>query len=118
MDFEEYRKEAQRTAQELPDFQAQATRACFGLAGELGEVIEQIKKNIYQNRPIDYDKVVKECGDVQWYFADLLTALGINANTVLEQNIKKLRTRYPEGYSHERAASENRLDEIGGKVRT
>jgi len=79
----------------------------LGLAGEVGEVVELIKKHIGHGHELDKEKVEKELGDVLWYVATLAEALDIDLNTVGEKNIAKLKARYPEGFSHD--ASRNRV---------
>jgi NTP pyrophosphatase (non-canonical NTP hydrolase) len=71
---------------------------CMGLAGEVGEVIEPLKKMLFHGKIIDYTEVTKELGDVCWYMSALCTELGIDMEDVLEQNIEKLKKRYPNGF--------------------
>jgi len=70
--------------------------ACFGLAGETGEVIDLIKKVKFHGRFYSEDDLVKELGDVFWYFTLLLDTLSIPLEVVMEENIRKLVERYPE----------------------
>ena len=79
----------------------------LGLAGEVGEVVELIKKHLGHGHELDKEKVAKELGDVLWYVATLAAALDISLGKVGEKNIDKLKARYPEGFSHE--ASRNRV---------
>ncbi len=46
----------------------------LGLAGEVGEVSELIKKSIRDNAPLDIQKLKLELGDVLWYLAISLRA--------------------------------------------
>ena len=78
----------------------------LGLAGEVGEVVELIKKHLGHGHELDKEKVEKELGDVLWYVATLADALDIDLGTVGDKNIEKLKKRYPEGFSH--SASRNR----------
>lgn len=50
----------------------------LGLFGEVGEVTDLLKKHLYHGDPIDQAKLVKECGDVCWYWAALLQRLEFN----------------------------------------
>jgi NTP pyrophosphatase (non-canonical NTP hydrolase) len=78
----------------------------LGLAGETGEVVEHVKKYLGHGHALDLALVQKELGDVLWYVSALASYLDLDLNTIGEQNIQKLRERYPEGFSHE--ASRNR----------
>jgi len=39
----------------------------LGLAGEVGEVVDQVKKHLFQGHGIDRAKLRDELGDVLWY---------------------------------------------------
>ena len=86
--------------------------AAFGLVSEGGEFTEQVKKILFQGKPLNEEvrtRLIKELGDVAWYWANACTALNIDPNEVLEINADKLKARFPEGhFTAER--SENRLD--------
>lgn len=79
----------------------------LGITGEAGEVADMIKKHVFHGHGLDTDALVKEIGDVCWYVALLCTAIGVDMASVMEKNIEKLKTRYPEGFSSE--ASINRV---------
>ena len=70
----------------------------LGLAGESGEVCDAIKKREYHGRDIPTGHIIEELGDVMWYVANLCTVLNISLDVVLEQNVDKLKHRYPEMY--------------------
>jgi len=86
--------------------------AAFGLVSEGGEFTEVVKKVLFQGKELDENnrtKLIKELGDVAWYWANACTALNVDPNDVLELNAEKLKARFPEGhFTAER--SENRLD--------
>lgn len=75
--------------------------AVMGLCGESGEAIDIVKKHLHQGHELDREKLIKELGDIAWYLAEAATALDIDLETVLERNIEKLKSRYPEGFSAE-----------------
>lgn len=78
----------------------------IGLGGEVGEVMNILKKSIRD----DYDVItierqealVKELGDVVWYFVMLCFELGINPDHVLQKNVEKLKQRLKENTVHDR----------------
>lgn len=72
---------------------------CIGLAGEVGEVLEPIKKTLFHGKGLDLDNLEKELGDVMWYLHGLAIYTGLDLETVLARNIEKLRSRYPSGLS-------------------
>ena len=86
--------------------------ACFGLAAESGEFIEVPKKIIFQGKPLTEENVfhmVRELGDVMWYWINACRALNVDPNEVIAENIRKLESRYPGG-SFDAHYSENRKD--------
>lgn len=80
----------------------------IGLAGEVGELASQIQKAVYYGKPLDKTNMIEELGDVMWYVALACNALGVDLGNVMTRNIEKLRARYPEKWSEENAAEENR----------
>lgn len=67
----------------------------LGLASEAGEVSGVVKKYIRQDFSLEnaQEKLVKELGDVLWYWARLCDELGLNPEDIMEQNIQKLQQR-------------------------
>lgn len=94
----EYQCLAMRTANTWGDKQKQALESCLGLIGETGEVVDLIKKHIYQGHSLDITELKKELGDVLWYLSYLADTYNITLDDVMETNIKKLERRYPKGF--------------------
>jgi NTP pyrophosphatase (non-canonical NTP hydrolase) len=72
--------------------------ATLGLAGESGEVVDLLKKTLFHHRILPRDELIKELGDVMWYFHLLLMTERITMDEVLEANMVKLIKRYPDKY--------------------
>jgi len=82
----------------------------MGIAGEVGEVVDLVKKMVFYDKVIDTDKFREEMGDVEFYMRGLRDSLGITKDSILNNNITKLDARYSSGsYSNEQAI--NRADE-------
>ena len=77
----------------------------MGLCGESGEAIDIVKKHLHQGHELVREKLIKELGDIAWYLAETAAALDVPLEEVLERNIEKLRSRYPEGFSTERSVN-------------
>lgn len=74
--------------------------ACLGLAAESGEFIEIPKKMFFQGKPLNEENVFhmkRELGDIMWYWINACRALNLNPNEVIEENVNKLKARYPGG---------------------
>ena len=70
-----------------------------GINAEGGEFLEIIKKMIFQGKPWDKDNkehLIIELGDLMWYVAQACMALEVSFDEVIERNIKKLESRYPD----------------------
>jgi len=93
--FEDYQSKALRTSAELERDDALLNGA-LGLAGESGEVIDLIKKHVFQGHLLDTSRIAEELGDVLWYISLLSKWIGIPMSDIAEGNIKKLEARYPE----------------------
>lgn len=74
--------------------------ASIGLSSEGGEFSEIVKKCVFQGKPMDSDTVFhlkRELGDILWYWVNACSALGLDPQGVLEENVHKLESRYPGG---------------------
>jgi NTP pyrophosphatase (non-canonical NTP hydrolase) len=79
------------------------TLGSLGLAGEAGEVIDAIKKWMFQGHDIDPLDLLGEIGDVLWYLTLMCSAFGYDPDYAIQANIKKLRERYPNGFESKRS---------------
>ena len=86
--------------------------AGVGLASETGEFNEIIKKMLFQGKPLTDENVfhmMRELGDVMWYWTNACRALGYDPNEVIAENVRKLEARYPGG-AFDAHYSENRQE--------
>lgn len=69
----------------------------LGLAGETGEVCENIKKAVRDDGGLITKErkqtILKELGDVMWYISAVCSELGISLEDVAKTNIEKLASR-------------------------
>lgn len=88
------------------------TTAAIGLASEGGEFNEIVKKMLFQGKPFNEDNhfhLMRELGDIIWYWTNACRALGYDPNEVVAENVRKLESRYPGG-TFNAWYSENRMD--------
>ena len=83
----------------LTDEQLMTVWTAIGIAGEAGEVSELVKHGIFHQQGINKQELIKELGDILWYISALCTTQGITLDEVMEQNVAKLKARYPHGYN-------------------
>jgi NTP pyrophosphatase (non-canonical NTP hydrolase) len=72
------------------------TIASLGLAGEVGEVMELLKKRV-RDGTFDEVNLKKELGDVIFYWARLCEMFGLTPSEVLQANIEKNESRKARG---------------------
>ncbi|AYF44914.1 MULTISPECIES: nucleoside triphosphate pyrophosphohydrolase family protein [Halobacteriovorax] len=112
MDSRKYMSDAIRT--ESRDFDAMNTRllddgvkrllhAGIGISTEAGEFLDALKKHIFYGKELDRVNLAEELGDLFWYMAIVGDELGIKFEDVMERNITKLKARYGEKFSEEKA---------------
>lgn len=75
----------------------------IGLCTESGEIQDTLKKHIYYGAVLDRENLVEELGDVLWYVALLCNALQVSMDDVMDRNIEKLKRRYGDKFSEEKA---------------
>lgn len=88
----------------------------LGLITESGEIADALKRWIYYGQDLDETNVKEEIGDCLWYLALICNTLGFDLEDVMESNIAKLKTRYPNKYNDYDAAEENRNREAEAKA--
>ena len=83
-----------------------------GINSEGGEIMEIVKKLVFQGKPWDKDTkyhIKRELGDVMWYVMQCLLALDTSMDEIVGMNVDKLKARYPGG-EFEAWYSENRQE--------
>ena len=73
----------------------------IGLTAEAGELIEIVKKMLFQGKPLNEENLFhmkRELGDIMWYWINTCRALELDPNEVIAENVKKLQARYPGGH--------------------
>ncbi len=105
MTFNEYQKEAMRTASGVCAATSEnlILNGVMGLNGEAGEAIDMVKKATFQGHDLDYRHIAKELGDILWYIAVTAQGIGYDLETIMQMNVEKLRSRYPDGFEAEKS---------------
>lgn len=96
MELNEYQDLASKTAV-YPNIGSRFIYPTLGLAGEVGEVTNKIKK-IFRDEegvlnPQRHEELKKELGDVLWYVSQLARDLNLKLDDIAQDNIAKLQKR-------------------------
>lgn len=83
---------------------ARAIHACLGLASEVGEIADALKKHIIYKRELDLINMMEESGDELWYVALLLSAVKKSMGEAMEKNIAKLKARFGDKFTTDAAS--------------
>jgi hypothetical protein len=75
----------------------------IGASTESGELLDAFKKHIYYKKELDIINVGEEIADIQWYLFNLCRLLNLDMEKLLENNIDKLRKRYGDKFSSDKA---------------
>ena len=75
----------------------------FGLQTESAE----LKKHIFYGKPLDVVNLKEETQDILWYISIIMDELDFTYEEAMETNIKKLKARYPEKFTEDKAINRN-----------
>jgi len=68
-----------------------------GISGEAGELLDHMKKVVWQEHKVDLHYITLELGDILFYLTSMCNCIGTNIGEVCKLNIEKLTKRYPDG---------------------
>lgn len=109
MTVQEYLQRAMRTHENTYNFEGtedvspQLEHAIWGITSESGEIADILKKSKIYGKELDSVDLIDEAGDMMWYMALLCDALDVSFEDLWDKNIRKLQTRFPEGFCAEEA---------------
>lgn len=87
----------------------------LGIAGEVGELVDAVKKHIIYERPMDRANVIEELGDLEFYLEGLRQGLSLSRDMILLHNHRKLSARYSSG-TYSNAEAHLRADKNGEQL--
>lgn len=109
MEYKDYQEQSQRTfayrSEPLSQAQTDLLHCAIGLSTESGELLDAFKKHIYYGKQLDVVNIGEEIADCMWYISNLCRLMEIDMEKMLENNINKLRVRYPEKFTNEHATN-------------
>ncbi len=129
MNIDDYQKQASRTMKHGhagkkicfedifsdKNIDAELLMGAMGLCGESGELMDHMKKALFQGHEIDVDKIISEVGDVLRYVAAVATALNKDLSEIAQYNVEKLKKRFPNGFEEEKSINRDEKQVTKGK---
>ena len=93
--------------------QCELLHAAIGIAGEAGELLDTVRKHVFDGQPLDRENVIEELGDLCFYLEAAMQAIGVTREEIEELNTAKLSKRYEAGYSDKEV--QERADKAGAE---
>lgn len=107
MNLKEYQELCKKTAKKFDSKDLEISTWGLGITGEVGDVASCIKKT-FAHKNIEAESGIREnIGDTFWYAAMICNFFNWDMEQVLAENISKLKTRYPEGFTEKDAQRNN-----------
>jgi len=103
MNYKEYQELSSKTFAESGDETLNLLHCAIGASTEAGELLDAFKKHIYYKKELDVVNIGEEIADIQWYLFNLCRLLKLDMEQLLEANIAKLKARYGDKFSSEKA---------------
>jgi NTP pyrophosphatase (non-canonical NTP hydrolase) len=98
MDLKEYQKICKKTAKKFANKEKEILTWGLGMIGEAGDVAGCLVKIFSHDN--DQKKGIKEnLGDTLWYLAMICNFFGWDLEEILKENVRKLKKRYPRGFT-------------------
>ena len=83
--------------------QCELLHAAIGIAGEAGELLDAVRKHIFDGQPLDRENIIEELGDLCFYIEASMQVIGVSRVEIDVCNMAKLSKRYEGGYSDQQA---------------
>ncbi len=74
---------------------------------ESGELLDQMYRHVYYGAELDHVNLIEELGDIMFGVGLMADQLNVSIEEIMGANQAKLKARYPDGFSKERALSRN-----------
>lgn len=103
MNLKKYSELAKRTCPQLGNAFADTVHMLFGISTEIGELQDQYKKHLAYGKELDLVNIEEEIGDIMWYIINFCRFNNLDLEKILDQNIEKLKSRFPDKFTEQLA---------------
>lgn len=87
-------KDGDKIKQELTGNECHTIHMIMGISGEVGELLDAVKKSVIYRKQLDRVNVIEELGDIEFYLEGFRQSLGIDREETIKENMDKLSKRY------------------------
>src|SRR3990172_12531077 len=98
MNLKDYQKFCKTTAAKFKTSTEEILTWGLGITGEAGDVASCIKKTFIHKKDLK-DGMKENIGDTLWYMAMICNFMGWELEKIMEENVEKLKKRFPEGFT-------------------
>jgi len=103
MNLKKYAQEAKRTNAKLPSKKMDNLHMVLGMVTEVAELANIFKTNMAYGKKIDWINVQEEIGDAMFYLINFCNINNFDLENILQNNIDKLKSRYPDKFTEQHA---------------
>lgn len=103
LDLPDYNPNLQMSIRPVDEDDVRLLHAILGISTEAGEMAEAMLKSLLNKVPLDKVNMAEELGDAHWYGGLASDTLKIGISEMFETVINKLKARYPDKFTDEKA---------------
>lgn len=89
----------------------------MGAVTESSELMDIVKKHLVYDRDFDKNKVADEAGDLLFYLMMIIDQCGLSIGDIIDLNVAKLKARYPDGFTKDKANNRDLKEEETSQYR-
>ena len=97
--MKEYQLAALRTAKDMGSLQQNLINTALGISSEGGKITGLVQGACVYGKEVNIAALIEKAGDVLWFLTLLSHCMGVTLEDVAKENIRKLKLRFPQGYS-------------------
>ena len=114
MELKEYQELCKTTAKKGETPELEISNWGLGIVGEAGDIASCIKKVVFHKNNLVKEGIKENIGDMMWYTAMICNFFNWDFSEILNENIEKLKKRYPGGFNFKDAQREGTMIKWSG----
>jgi len=99
MNLREYQEACKRTSKKFATPEIEIATWGLGITGEAGDIASCIKKTFAHKNEALKEGIKENLGDMMWYASMICNFFDWDFEKILEENVEKLKKRYPGGFT-------------------